>query len=479
MSFASVPDRAGLAKCPTGVLGFDQITEGGLPQGRPTLICGGAGCGKSLFAATFLVNGAILYDEPGVFVSFEETEDDIAKNVASLGFDLPALVAAGKLALDHVRVERGEIEEAGDYDLEGLFLRLGHAIQTIGAKRVVLDTIETLFGGFTNMAVLRGELRRLFRWLKDQGVTAIVTGEHGERMLTRHGLEEYVSDCVVVLEHRVVAQVATRRLRVLKYRGSVHGTNEYPFLIDEHGMSVLPVTSLRLDHEVSVERVTAGIPGLDGMLGGLGFFRGSSVLVSGTSGSGKSTLAAHLVHSACGRGERCAYFAFEESPGQIVRNMRSVGIDLQPWRDAGTLRFVAARPTLWGLESHLARMYDIIERFRPSIVVVDPIYTLAAVGTSSEVHSMLLRFVDLLKSRGVTGLFVSLESGNIDVELASISSLMDTWIQLRLLEENGVRNRSLFVLKSRGMAHSNAVRPFTLGPGGIQLGEEHAMAEGS
>ena len=354
-----------LPKTPTGVSGLDEITNGGLPRGRPTLVCGSAGCGKTLMAMEFLVRGATQFDEPGVFMAFEETAAELAQNVRSLGFDLDDLAARGKFCLDFVRVERSEIEEVGDYDLEGLFIRLGYAIDTIKAKRVVLDTLETLFSGLSNAAVLRSELRRLFRWLKDKGVTAIITAERGEGALTRHGLEEYVSDCVILLDHRVIDQVSTRRLRVVKYRGTAHGTNEYPFLIDEDGISVLPVTSLGLQHEVGDERISSGVPRLDAMLGGKGYFRGSTVLVSGTAGSGKTSLAAHLAQAACGRGEKCLYFAFEESPGQLMRNMRSIGLDLAPWLEKGLLRFHAIRATVHGLEMHLASIHKLVKEFEP------------------------------------------------------------------------------------------------------------------
>src|ERR1700722_995892 len=386
-----------LAKALTGIAGLDQITLGGLPAARPTLICGGPGCGKTLVATTFLVNGAVLFDEPGVFMSFEESSGDLIQNVASLGFDLASLVAQNKIAMDFVRVERSEIEESGEYDLEGLFVRLGHAIKSIGAKRVVLDTLEVLFAGLGDTQILRAELRRLFAWLKQQQVSAIITAERGTGALTRFGLEEYVSDCVLFLDNRVDNQITTRRLRVVKYRGSVHGTNEYPFLIDALGISVLPITSAGLAHEASDIAMSSGIPDLDKMLGAGGFYRGTSLLVSGTAGTGKTSLAAHFAESVCARDERCLYFAFEESPAQIVRNMRSIGLDLQPRIDAGLLRFEAARPSLFGLEMHLARMNREIEDFEPSVVVLDPISSLR--GDTGDVYSMLLRVIDLLKSR--------------------------------------------------------------------------------
>lgn len=459
----------GLAKTPTGIRGFDELTFGGLPAGRPSLVCGRAGSGKTLFAMTFLVKGAVEFNEPGVFMSFEETGEDLAQNVASLGFDVPGLVAANKLAIDHVRIERSEIEETGDYNLDGLFVRLGYAIRSIGATRVVLDTLEALFGGLKNTAILRAELRRLFAWLKAQGVTALITAEQGSGSFSRHGLEEYVSDCVILLDNRVHNQVSTRRLRVVKYRGSAHGADEYPFLIDVDGISVLPVTSAGLDHQAPDERVPTGIAGLDAMLGGGGFYRGSSVLVSGAAGTGKTSLAAHFVDAACRRGERCIYFAYEESPSQVVRNMRSIGIDLAPWIGCGLLRFEAARPSLYGLEMHLARIQHDIDRFQPATVVIDPFSGLR--GDAVELHAMLLRVVDLLKIRGITALLTNLVAGEEKVNQIgqSISSLMDTWLSLTNIELNGERNRGLYVLKSRGMSHSNQIREFLLTDDGIRL----------
>lgn len=465
-----MPDRT-LRETPTGIAGLDEITGGGLPAGRPTLVAGGAGCGKTLLAVSFLVAGATRYGEPGVMMSFEESGEEIAANVASLGFDLERLLAERRIAIDHVRIERDHTSESGQYDLEGLFIRLGHAIRSVGAKRVALDTVETLFAGLSDTVILRAELLRLFRWLKEQGVTAVITGERGETTYTRFGLEEYVSDCVITLDHRVTAEVSTRRLRIIKYRGSSHGTNEYPFVIDEGGLSVLPVTSLQLDHHVGDERVTTGVAELDAMLGGKGYYRGSSVLVSGPAGTGKSTLAALFVGAACRRGERCLYFAFEESPHQILRNMRSVGVDLAPWVADGVLRYVAVRPTFWGLETHLARMHKEVEAFHPAIVVLDPMYNLVTVGTNAEVRSMLLRLVDHLKAAGITALFVSLDA----TESASawkeegVSSLMDTWLQLRIIEMGGERNRGIYVLKSRGMAHSNQIREFVITDQGVVI----------
>jgi circadian clock protein KaiC len=461
-----------LSKARTGIAGLDEITEGGLPQGRPTLICGSAGCGKTLLAMEFLVRGALDYGEPGVFMSFEETQKELGQNFASLGFDLNDMVARKKLVMDYVYLERREIEETGEYDLEGLFVRLGYAIDSIGAKRVVLDTIEALFAGLPNAAILRSELRRLFRWLKDKGVTAIVTGERGDGSLTRYGLEEYVADCVIILDHRIVEQIATRRLRIVKYRGSLHGTGEYPFLIDERGVSILPITSLDLTHEVGTQRVSAGVPRLDAMLGGGGYYQGSSVLVSGGAGTGKTSLAAHFVDAACRRGERSLWFAFEESASQIIRNMRSIGVDLEPWVKQGLLHFDAAHPTLHGLEMHLVTMHRLAQSVRPSVVVVDPITNFTeAAGSLLETQAMLMRLIDLFKREHITTLFTSLTAGGETAEQSQvgISSLMDTWLLLRNIESNGERNRGLYILKSRGMAHSNQIREFLLTDHGIEL----------
>jgi circadian clock protein KaiC len=458
-----------VAKAATGISGFDEITLGGLPAGRPTLVCGGPGCGKTLFAMTFLVNGATQFNEPGVFMSFEEASEDLVQNVVSLGYDVQSLIDKKHLALDYVRVEKGEIEEAGEYDLDGLFVRLGYAIDQIGAKRVVLDTLEVLFAGLGNTDILRAELRRLFAWLKEKGVSAVITAERGEGSLTRYGLEEYISDCVLFLDNRVEHQITTRRIRVVKYRGSAHGTNEYPFLIDDQGISVLPITSAGLSHTTNNDAVSTGVASLDGMLGIGGFYRGSSVLISGTAGTGKTSLANHFVEAACRRGEKCLYFAFEESPAQIVRNMRSIGIDLEPWIASGLLRFEAARPSLFGLEMHLARMHREIESFKPDVVVLDPISSLR--GEQGEVHSALLRVIDLLKSRGTTALLTNLNSAGQMVEGTDLgmSSLMDTWLSLVHVESNGERNRGLYILKSRGMSHSNQVREFEITSSGVQL----------
>jgi circadian clock protein KaiC len=471
---------ASLPKCTTGIPGLDEITGGGLPKGRPTLVCGGAGCGKTLMGIEFLVRGAMLHNEPGVFLAFEETAEELAQNVRSLGFDLDDLIEKQKLAVDYIYIERSEIDETGEYDLEGLFIRLGHAIDSIGAKRVVLDTLETLFSGLSNVAILRSELRRLFRWLKEKGVTSIITAERGDGSLTRHGLEEYVSDCVLLLDHRVEGQISTRRLRVVKYRGSAHATNEFPFLIDEGGVSVLPITSLQLQHKASLERISSGVPALDAMLGGQGFFRGSSVLVSGTAGVGKTSLACHAADACCQRGERCLYIAFEESEAQLLRNMRSIGLDLEPWVRKGLLRFQVARPTMNGLEMHLASMHKHVEAFQPHLVIVDPITSFLSSGTDTEASSMMMRLVDYLKSRQVTALLTNLNHAGSVLEQTSvtISSLIDTWLLLRDMETNGERNRGLYILKSRGMAHSNQIREFLLTDNGVQLTDVYLGPEG-
>ena len=460
-----------LKKARTGIPGFDEITHGGLPAGRPTLVCGGPGSGKTLFAVSFLVNGAVQFGEPGVLMTFEENAQQLAEDVASLGFDLPSLVAEGKLALDYVHIDRSEIEETGEYDLEGLFVRLDDAVRTVGARRVVLDTIESLFGGLQNETILRAELRRLFQWLRDRNLTAVITGEKGDTTLTRHGLEEYVSDAVIQLDHRVDDQISTRRIRVIKYRGSHHGTNEYPFLIDAGGISVLPMTSLMLAHGASSARVSSGHPQLDEMLGGEGYYQGGTILISGRAGTGKTTLAVHFADAACRRGQRCLYFLFEESPQQMIRNMRSAGMDLEPWTSKGFLEFHADRPSRYGLETHLVVMHRAVERFRPDVVVIDPMTNLMTVGTHTDVRAMLTRTIDFLKMRDVTALFTSLTSTDADLESSETmtSSLMDTWILMSADEVERRRRRWIYILKSRGMPHSDEVREFRLTDRGIEL----------
>jgi circadian clock protein KaiC len=469
-----------LPKCPTGIQGLDEITGGGLPRGRPTLVCGGAGCGKTLLAAEFLVRGAAEFGEPGVFMAFEETEKELTGNVASLGFDLAGLIRRKKIVIDYVHVERSEVQESGEYDLEGLFVRLGHAIDSIGAKRVVLDTLEVLFASLPNEAILRSELRRLFRWLKDKGVTAVITAERGRESLTRHGLEEYVSDCVIVLDHRVNDQIATRHLRVVKYRGALHGTNEFPFLIAEDGISVLPITSLALNHKVSAGRIATGIHRLDAMLGGRGFFRGSSILITGTSGTGKTIIASNFAQAACRRGERVLFFSFEESPNQIIRNMHSIGLRLEPLVKRGLIQFHSARPSLYGLEMHLATMFREIAEFKPHVVIIDPITSLMDAGTDSETKGMVTRLIDYLKAGQVTSLFTSLTQGGAALAQSesAMSSLMDAWILLQDFEGNGERNRVLYVLKARGMAHSNQIREFLISDRGIDLVDAYIGVSG-
>jgi circadian clock protein KaiC len=463
-----------LDKIPSGIKGFDDITGGGLPKGRPALISGGPGCGKTLFAMEFIARGIADYNEPGVFIAFEEKIVDLKKNFLSLGFDLAGMEKSRKLVLDHITIERSEIEETGEYDLEGLFIRLGSMIDEVGAKRIAIDTLEALFSGFANEAILRSELRRLFLWLKERGVTAVVTGERGHDSITKYGLEEYVADCVITLDHRITNQIATRRLRIVKYRGSSHGTDEYPFLIGSDGISVLPITSLSLTHIASTERISSGIPRLDEMLGGKGFYRGSSILISGEAGTGKTSLAASFVNAACRRGEKSLYFLFEESESQLMRNMKSIGIDLEPWVKKGLLKFYAVRPTAYSIEMHLSMMLKLFEEFRPRVVAVDPISNLYPVGDDIQVRSMLMRLIDYAKTLQITGLFTNLSSksgGTYAIEStdAHVSSLMDAWLVLKNVEGNGERNRAFMIVKSRGMAHSNQLSEFVLSARGIDI----------
>ena len=469
-----------LPKCPTGIHGLDEVTQGGLPKARTTLLCGGPGSGKTLFGLEFLVRGAVDFGEPGVFVAFEETAAELSQNVISVGFDLAGLSAEKKLLVDNVRVQRNEIEETGAYDLDGLFVRLGHAIDSIGAKRVVLDTIEALFSALTDVGILRSELRRLFRWLNDRGVTTIVTAEKGDGSLTRHGLEEYVSDCVIALDHRVSDQVATRRLRIIKYRGTVHGTNEYPFLIDEKGLTVVPITAISLQYKVSSETISTGIKKLDEMFSAGGFYRGSTLMVSGTAGSGKSSILSAMSEASCLRGEKCVYFSFEESPDQLIRNMRSVGVDLKNWVDSGLLRIEAIRPPSHGLDTHLATMQRTVEEFSPRMVVFDPVSSFDLAGDLSSTRSMLNCLIDYLKLRQITAVFSSLTPAGQSPEQTEvgISSLVDVWLLVRNVEQRGEHTRTLYIRKARGLAHSNRVREFLLTDQGLEQGDVYVGGEG-
>jgi circadian clock protein KaiC len=478
------PDTHELVKVPSGIKGFDAITGGGLPKGRPALVSGGPGCGKTLFAMEFIIRGITDYNEPGVFVSLEEKIDDLKKNSISLGFDLDDLIGQKKLVLDHIFIDRTEIEEAGEYDLEGLFIRLGAMIDEVGAKRIAIDTLEAIFSGFCNEAILRSELRRLFLWLKDKGITAVVTGERGDRTITKYGLEEYVADCVITLDHRVTNQIATRRLRIIKYRGSIHGTDEYPFLISSDGISVLPITSMSLSHMAANERVKSGIPRLDAMLEGKGYYRGNSVLVSGQAGTGKTSIAATFADAVCRRDEKCLFMVFEESESQVIRNMQSIGLDLDKWIKKGLLKFHAVRPTAFSLEMHLSMMIRLIDEFEPKVIVVDPISNLYPVGDDIQVRSMLMRLIDYAKSRQITGLFTNLSADEatnpyaLEATQLHVSSLMDTWIILKNIEGNGERNRAFSIIKARGIAHSNQLSEFLLTSQGIQLLDLYKGAEG-
>jgi circadian clock protein KaiC len=473
-----------LAKVPSGIKGFDVITGGGLPQGRPALVSGGPGCGKTLFAMEFIIRGITDYNEPGVFVAFEEKIDDLKKNFQSLGFDLEDLIKQKKLILDHIFIDRTEIEETGEYDLEGLFIRLGAMIDEVGAKRIAIDTLEAIFSGFCNEAILRSEIRRLFLWLKGRGITAVVTGERGERTITKFGLEEYVADCVITLDHRITNQIATRRLRIIKYRGTVHGTDEYPFLISADGISVLPITSMSLSHVATKERIGSGIPRLDTMLGGKGYYRGSSILVSGQAGTGKTSISATFAEAACRRGEKCLFMIFEESESQITRNMKSIGINFDPWVKKGLLKFHAVRPTAYSLEMHLSMMIKLIEDFEPQVIAIDPISNLYPIGDDIQVRSMLMRLIDYAKSNVITALFTNLSSDEatnayaLESTQMHVSSLMDTWLILKNIEGNGERNRVFSIAKARGLSHSNQIREFILTDRGIQLIDLYKGSEG-
>jgi circadian clock protein KaiC len=467
-------------KTPSGIEGLDEITEGGLPKGRPTLICGNPGCGKSLFGAQFLIEGIRKYNEPGVLMSFEETAEDITQNVRSLGFDVPEMVKAKKLKIDFVRVERSEIEETGEFDLEGIFVRLNYAIDSVGAKRVVLDTIESLFSGIENEALLRAEIRRLFHWLKEKGVTAVITGERGDKTLTRQGLEEYVSDCVILLDFRVTEQIATRRLRIVKYRGSTHGTNEYPFVIDENGISVLPITSLQLNHKVNLDVISSGLPSLDDAFSQGGVYRGNTTLITGVAGTAKTILASYFALASCKRGERVLFLSFEESPDQLIRNMSSVGINLKPCIQKKLLRIHSSRPSLHGLEMHLMTLNKYIREFKPEMVIIDPISSLITVGRISEVKAMLVRLIDVLKANGLSAVLTSL-SRNIgregDVAEEAVSSLADVWLQLRNREQAHTVVRSMLIVKSRGMGHSGSSIEFIITNKGIKPLETNTIDE--
>ena len=464
-----------LHKCPSGIKGFDEITEGGFPKNRATLISGGPGSGKTLFGIDFLINGAINYKEPGVLMSFEETPDELYQDVASLNLDLRGLVSRKKILIEHVVLERQDVLESG-FNLEGLLVRLEHAIDSIGAKRVVLDSIESLFAGITGAGILRLEIKRLFRWLKKKQVTAIVTGEPAQDSFTRHGIEQYISDCIIFLDNRVKEQISIRRIRVIKYRGSNHGTNEYPFVIDKDGLSVIPITSAGLDQPGTAEKVSTGIPSLDKMFRGgkPGFTRGSTVLASGTAGTGKTSLAAAFAVASCKRGERCLFLSYEESSGQLIQNMSSINIHLEPFVKKGLLKIVSTRPTFFGLEMHLLDLYKLVAEFKPKAVVIDPLTSLIGEGDQREIRSMITRMIDLLKSHGITSFFTSLVSSSAQNDTSGeigVSSLIDTWIVVRELEEDAgkKRIRGLFIVKSRGTGHESDVHKLILSDNGIKL----------
>ena len=469
----NIPKLNKLHKCLTGIKGFDEVTEGGLPKNRITLISGGAGSGKTLFGIDFLINGALNYKEHGVFMSFEETPDELYKDVASLNLDLKLLVSQKKIALEHVVLERKDVQEK-DFNLEGLLIRLEHAIESVNAKRVVLDSIESLFAGITDNGILRLEIKRLFGWLKEKQVTAIVTGEPGQDSYTHHGMEQYISDCIILLDNRVDEEVSVRRIRVVKYRGSNHGTNEYPFVIDDDGLSVIPITSAGLDQPGTAKRVSTGISSLDKLFKGVGYTKGSTILTSGTAGTGKTSLAAAFAIETCKRGERCLFLSYEESAGQLTQNMKSIGFNFEPLIKKGLLKIVSTRPTFFGLEKHLLDLYKTIEEFKPKSVVIDPLTSLIGEGSPREVRSMITRMIDVLKTQGITGFFTSLVSSTAQNDTSGeigVSSLIDTWIVVRELEEEvgKKRIRGLYIVKSRGTGHSSDIHKLILSDDGISL----------
>jgi circadian clock protein KaiC len=471
--------KGSLDKAASGLEGLDEITLGGLPRGRPTLVYGGPGCGKTLFGIQFLARGAAQHHEPGVFLAFEESIDDVKQNAQALGYDFRALIDQKLLALEHAVIDPAREIGHGEYDLDALFMRLARAVDSLSAKRLVLDSPEVLIRQDADKAAIKESSERLFRWLRNRGVTSIVTAAEGNGG-SRHGFEEYIADCVVRLDHRLDQQVSTRTLRVIKYRGSAHGTNEYPFLIDQSGIRVLPVTSIGLNHQVSTERVSTGVSRLDTMLGGAGFFRGTTVMLSGTPGSGKSSLAAHYTDAACRRGERVLAFTYEESPRQITRNMKSIGLDLERWESQGLLRFIAARPSMYGLEMHLAIMLGAIAEFDPQSVIIDPISNLVRAGREREAQTMVVRLIDALKTRGITTILTHPTSGlpSADHTDLAISSIIDTWMFVQNLQNGGERNRALYILKSRGMAHSSQIREFVITGEGIELIDVYTGPDG-
>jgi len=470
-------DYKTIPKTATGIPGLDQILNGGLPKGRVTLVVGNSGTGKTLLGIEFLVNGIRQHDENAILVTFEESASKVTENVSSLGFDLNNLQDDGKLTVMAFKVDLPE-KNRGYFDFSPLLVLLEEAIVCIGAKRVVLDTIELLFGAYSDQTTARIELVKLMRWLEDRGVTAIITGESGNNALTRFGIEEYVSDCVIVLDHRVREEISTRLLRVMKYRGSVHGTNEYPFLIAKNGFIVLPVSSLSLDYAVSRERVSVGVPELDEMLSG-GPYRGSTTLVTGVSGTGKTSVAMSMVNAACARGERSLVLLYEESAFQLERDMGSIGINLKRWTDSGMLKIWASRPLEYGLENHLAIFINMLESFKPAIVAIDGLTAFSRGGFDPDVFIFITRKIGILKARGITTVLTTLKK-DVEDESSSlhISSLTDTGILLRNIEKNGERNRLLAVTKSRGTAHSNQLREFTLSSDGIRLVDVYIGPDG-
>ena len=460
-----------LPKSLTGIQGLDDITYGGIPQNRPTLLVGSIGTGKTIFAMEYIINGITMFNEPGVFMTFEEQTDELQINVTSMGYNLSKLIADNKIYLEHLHIDHREIQATGKYDIEGLFIRIEMAIEKVKAKRIVLDALDTLFIGLDSQ-ILRSEIKRLFFWLKEKKVTAIITSEVGDIFLTRLGFEEVVADCVIELNNRLNNQISTRRLRIVKYRGSYHSTNEYPFMIDHKGITIFPIISEAPQIIVSNERISSGIKQIDEMLDGRGFYVGSSILVSGSAGTGKSSIAASFIKDVCEKKGTALYCAFEEAPNQIKRNMASIGIFLEPYEKSGNLHFYYSRPTLQTLELHFIAIKKLIKQINPSVVILDPITNLMIENINSDIRTMLTRFVDYLKMEQITVLLtatLTVSSLELIQSNEGISSMVDTCIMIQEKNIIDSRRRTLYIMKSRGICNSKKEVEFIITSEGISI----------